>query len=184
MMRKTRLLLAGAAFLLAGPALAAGDHEHGHGMSDDMTQMHQEMEARLADTSAFGAKGDPAQAVRTVKVTASEMRFDVESLAFGVGETVRFVVTNNGEQPHEFTIGDAAYQEHARAMMAHMAEMGIDPASAEHASMHETAGNTVVVPVGETREIVWTFTKAGRFEFSCNLVGHAEVGMVGTITVG
>jgi uncharacterized cupredoxin-like copper-binding protein len=192
MIRKTRNLLAGAglALAMAAPAFAAGDghdHDHGHGttpdMSDEMSKMHHEMEMKMADTLAFGRKGDPAQASRTVTIEATEIRFDLESLEAEVGETIRFVITNNGEQPHEFTIGDAAYQENAREIMAHMTEMGINMVSPEHAAMHTKAGNTVVVPVGETKEIAWIFTKPGAFEFSCNFVGHAEVGMVGTITV-
>lgn len=192
MIRKTRNLLAGAglALAMAAPALAAGDgHEHGHGhgttsgMSDEMAKMHHEMEMKMADTSAFGRKGDPAQASRTVTVEATEIRFDIEALEAEVGETIRFVIVNKGEQPHEFTIGDAGYQETAREIMAHMTEMGMNMVSPEHAATHAQAGNTVVVPVGETKEIVWTFTKPGAFEFSCNFVGHAEVGMVGNITV-
>ncbi len=174
------------AVLLAGPALAAGDgHDHGttSNASGDMAGMHHDMEAKLADTSAFGMKGDPVRASRTVALEASEIKFDVETLQFKAGETVRFVIANKGEQPHEFTIGDAAYQERARQMMAHMAEMGMDLASPEHAAMHASAGNTVILQPGETKEIVWSFTKAGRFEFSCNMIGHSEVGMKGTIEV-
>jgi hypothetical protein len=36
---------------------------------------------------------------------------------------------------------------------------------------------------GETKELVWQFTKPGSFEFACNIPGHAEAGMAGTITV-
>ncbi|NGX99358.1 MAG: hypothetical protein G4V63_30425, partial [Candidatus Afipia apatlaquensis] len=32
-------------------------------------------------------------------------------------------------------------------------------------------------------EIVWKFTKAGQFEYSCLIPGHREAGMVGTIIV-
>ena len=67
--------------------------------------------------------------------------------------------------------------------MAHMSEMGMDMMAPQHLAMHVATGNTVVVSPGETKEIVWTFTKPGTFEFSCNFVGHAEVGMQGTISV-
>ena len=176
------------ASLLTAPVLAAGEgHEHEQGatseMSDDMATMHREMEMKMAETAAFGMKGDPAQAARTVNVEATEMQFDLTKLSVAVGETVRFVIRNLGEQPHEFTIGDAAYQENARAIMAHMSEMGMDMMAPQHLAMHVATGNTVVVSPGETKEIVWTFTKPGTFEFSCNFVGHAEVGMQGTISV-
>jgi uncharacterized cupredoxin-like copper-binding protein len=186
MTRPTTFALAtvGAALLLASPALAAGDgHDHDHGMSGDMARMHDEMEARMADTAAFGMKGDPAKVSRMVKIEASEIRFDIEALQVGRGETIRFVVTNKGEQPHELSIGDEAYHGVARQMMAHLAEMGMDPASDQHAAVHAAAGNTAIVPAGETREVVWAFTQPGSFEFSCNFVGHSEVGMKGRITV-
>lgn len=187
MIRLSRFALAGLslALLLASPVLASGDgHDHGakSDASGEMAGMH-ETEAKLADTSAFGMKGDPARVSRTVTIEATEIRYDTEALQFKAGETIRFVLTNKGEQPHELTIGDAAYQAVARQMMAHMAEMGMDLASPEHASMHASAGNTVIARVGETKEIVWTFTKAGNFEFSCNMIGHSEVGMKGTIMV-
>jgi uncharacterized cupredoxin-like copper-binding protein len=179
--------MAAALGLLAGPAIAAGEgHDHGSmsGMTDDMTAMMAEMDRQMADTSAFGHKGDAAKAARTVDIEAADIRFGTTELSFNVGETVRFVVVNNGEQPHEFTLGDTAYQETARKMMRHMIEMGMDPAAPEHAAMHAPAGNTLTLDAGETKELVWTFTRAGTFEFSCNLIGHSEVGMKGRIVVG
>jgi uncharacterized cupredoxin-like copper-binding protein len=35
----------------------------------------------------------------------------------------------------------------------------------------------------EEGEIVWRFTKAGEFDFSCLIPGHRESGMTGTIIV-
>ena len=32
-------------------------------------------------------------------------------------------------------------------------------------------------------EIVWRFTKAGKFEFGCLIPGHREAGMTGTVIV-
>lgn len=173
------------ALLLAGPVLADGnDHMHDAKSTgaNEMAGM-EKLEAKLSDTSAFGKKGNPARVSKTVTIEATEIKYDTEALQFKLGETVRFILTNKGEQPHELTIGDAAYQEVARQMMTHMAEMGMDLASPEHLTQHASAGNTIVAPVGESRELVWTFTKAGSFEFSCNMPGHAEVGMKGPITV-
>lgn len=172
--------------LLVSPALATGTgHDHGSmpGMSDEMTSVMAKMDRQMADTSAFGHKGESSKATRTIDIEASEIMFNVTALEVSAGETVRFVISNKGEQPHEFTIGDDAYQELARRMMTHMTEMGMDASSTEHAALHESAGNTVTLDVGETKEIVWTFTKAGAFEFSCNIPGHSEVGMKGAVAV-
>ena len=35
----------------------------------------------------------------------------------------------------------------------------------------------------KTNEMVWKFTKAGEFEYSCLIPGHREAGMVGTVVV-
>jgi len=186
---KQTLLAAIAVWALAfSPvAFAAGEHGGhdmaGMNMSADMDKMHEEMEAKLADTSAFGEKGDPAKASKTVKVAGEEIRYDVTSLTLKAGDTITFQFTNKGEQPHEFTIGDAAYQENAKKMMTMMTEMGMDMASPEHAAMHAAAGNTVIVQPGQTKSVTWKFTKPGEFQFACNFVGHSEAGMLGTISV-
>jgi len=39
------------------------------------------------------------------------------------------------------------------------------------------------VSPGKTGEIVWTFNRAGTFEFGCLIAGHFAAGMVGTIVV-
>ena len=39
------------------------------------------------------------------------------------------------------------------------------------------------VPPGQTGEIVWTFNRAGRFEFACLIAGHYQGGMKGIIDV-
>jgi uncharacterized cupredoxin-like copper-binding protein len=36
---------------------------------------------------------------------------------------------------------------------------------------------------GRTGEIVWTFNRAGEFDFACLVAGHYEAGMTGRITV-
>lgn len=183
---RSSLLTTAIVCLLAGPAFAAGTgHDHGSmsGMPDGMAHRMAEMDGQMADTAAFGRKGDASKAGRTVEIEASDIMFNVTSLEFSAGETVRFIVSNKGDQPHEFTIGDGAYQDLARRMMTHMTEMGMDASSAEHAALHESAGNTVTLGVGETKEIVWTFTEAGAFEFSCNIPGHSEAGMKGAIAV-
>jgi uncharacterized cupredoxin-like copper-binding protein len=167
-----------ATLALSPAALAQGGHA-GH----DMGGMHEELAAKLMDTSAFGEKGDPANAARTVKIAGEEIRYDVTALNVQAGETITFAFTNKGEQPHELTIGDTAYLEAAREMMAMMAEMGMDMGSPEHAGMHKMTGNTIMVAPGETGSITWHFTKPGDFFFACNFVGHSEAGMLGTIAV-
>ena len=41
--------------------------------------------------------------------------------------------------------------------------------------------NSVLLEPGKTGEIIWTFSKNIDLEFACNIPGHYESGMVGTI---
>ena len=175
---------------------SAHDHQHGAGaapaatgmpagtdMMADKAAMHEAMESKMADTSAFGRKGDTTKAKRTVNVTMTDNAFDLRSLRVKKGQTVHFVITNKGTLPHEFTIEDAKYGVMARKMMKQMADIGEDTASPEHAAMHGAAGNSATLKAGETKDIVWTFSKPGKFEYACNVPGHSEGGMKGTILV-
>lgn len=131
----------------------------------------------------FGQPGDAKKVSRTVRVVASEIKFDVANLTFKVGETVKFVLVNKGEQDHELTIGDETTQLEHRKMMQDMAQMPGMDMSKMPGHKHSSESMVTVKP-GETKELVWQFTKAGTFEFACNFPGHAEVGMAGKIVVG
>lgn len=121
----------------------------------------------------WGSPGDPSRVTRTVTIVGTEIKFNVTRLSFRKGDTVRFVFVNKGEQPHEFMIADAAEQAEHRKMMAEMSGTSMPAAEA----------NVVDAKPGETKELIWRFTKRGKFQFACNYVGHAEAGMVGTIIV-
>jgi uncharacterized cupredoxin-like copper-binding protein len=151
------MIAASAAFALAaGAAVAHGGAEHG---------------------SAWGHPGSAKDVARTVKLGVSEYAFSEQALSFKSGETVKFVVTNNGKLKHELTIGDAAEQNAHSAEMSKMSDMHHDEMT------HEMPANSIHVGPGETRELIWTFSKAGKLLFACNYPGHADLGMEGKITV-
>lgn len=125
----------------------------------------------------WGSPGDPTKVHRTVRIVATEIKFNVTNLTFSSGETVRFVFVNKGEQPHEFMIADAAEQAEHRKLMSEMS--GTKMTSDNHGDEQ----NVVDARPGESKELIWRFTKKGRFQFACNYVGHAEAGMIGTIDV-
>jgi uncharacterized cupredoxin-like copper-binding protein len=124
----------------------------------------------------FGAPGKATDVDRTIGVRANDISFDPPALQVRAGETVRFIVTNASDVEHEFTLGDARTQGEHRAEMAAMTDM-----EASHA--HGDDANAVFLKGGETREIVWRFAKAGQIEFACNVPGHYESGMKGTIAI-
>jgi uncharacterized cupredoxin-like copper-binding protein len=43
--------------------------------------------------------------------------------------------------------------------------------------------NAIAVKPAETHELVWKFSRAGQVQYDCNIPGHYEMGMKGTITV-
>jgi uncharacterized cupredoxin-like copper-binding protein len=172
----TRLITAAApafvaASLAASAALAAGVHG-----------------------AATGEPGDAAAADRTVQVTMYDNYYEPEQITIEAGETVRFVVTNEGELVHEFNIGTAeTHAEHQDEMMM-MVEHGVleaDKINRDMMSMDMGGGqmmkhddpNSVLLEPGETAEVVWRFPEdAGvDIEFACNVPGHYDAGMQGDI---
>lgn len=120
----------------------------------------------------WGIAGDAKAALRTVTLTMDDqMRFTPSKLSFKQGETVRFVIKNQGKLLHELVIGTPAELKAHAAMMAKFPTMA-----------HEEPYMSHVAP-GNSGGLVWTFNRAGDFEFACLVAGHFEAGMRGTITV-
>lgn len=145
------------------PALAHGaEHKAGARPFD----------ASKVEPTAFGREGNPRKVSRTIQIAmADTMRFTPADFTTKRGETIRFVIRNNGKQLHEMVLGTAqALKEHAE-LMKKFPEM-------EHAD-----ANMAHVKPGATGEIVWQFTNAGQFQFACLLPGHYEAGMVGRLAV-
>jgi uncharacterized cupredoxin-like copper-binding protein len=149
--------------MVANLALASTGGHSGHGNHEP--------------SAATGHPGNAKAVTQTVKLDASEYAFSTTNLAFKAGQTVKFVVTNKGKKKHELTIGTAAEQAAHQAEMEKMAEMNHDEGS------HQMPANSIHVAPGETRELVWTFTRAGQLVFACNYPGHTDLGMRGDITV-
>lgn len=166
-MRKS-LRIAAAGMVAA--ALATGSYAQGtHGGMDHGTMGHGAMDH---GASAAGRPGDPAQASRTIKVTALDtMRFEPGRLTVGSGETVRIEITNAGKVPHELTIGERKVQlEHERMMQNMPGMKHADPSS-------------VTLAPGETKTLVWRFGEPGTVEFGCHAPGHYPAGMVSIVEV-
>lgn len=150
----------------AAPAFASGGEGHSHKGAME----HHEDQADHA--SALGKPGDPAKVNRTVEITMSDtMRFSPSSVAAKKGETIRFVLNNTGKLKHEMVLGSIKELKEHAAMMLKMPEM-------EHAD-----ANMASVESGKTGELIWQFTKSGKFDFACLQPGHFEAGMKGKVVV-
>jgi uncharacterized cupredoxin-like copper-binding protein len=128
-----------------------------------------------------GKPGDPAKVTRTIEVVASDNEFSLKSLQVKDGETVRFVVRNDGLDPHELLIGTtAAHAEHRQMMKAMMEQQ--KKGGHAHANAMDAHDSGVTVAPGKTETFVWTFVRTPNLEFACDIPGHYEDGMHGPIT--
>jgi uncharacterized cupredoxin-like copper-binding protein len=147
-----------------------------------------------AEDHAFGRAGDPEKAARTIQVgmddsmhfvvTASarpdrttdvrmgdEARFAPGDIVVNTGETLRFVVRNDGKAMHEMVVGTMkALKDHAELMRKFPGMEHDEPYMAH-------------VAPGKEGEIVWQFTRAGEFHYACLVPGHLEAGMIARIIV-
>tara|TARA_R110002096_G_scaffold179063_5_gene355995 strand:- start:498 stop:995 length:498 start_codon:yes stop_codon:yes gene_type:complete len=137
-------------------------------------------EVALASPAGHGAGShhtmatSDSDAIRTIEVIARDIEFSTDEIQVKPGETVRFVIRNEGELEHDFTIGDADTQAAHRAEMQAMMSGASDEGEHNH-QVH----NAVMVAPGETTELVWTFGEGESLEFGCNVPGHFEAGMRG-----
>jgi uncharacterized cupredoxin-like copper-binding protein len=127
------------------------------------------------EVDAFGEPGDVNKPSRTVYVVMREdgnkMLYLPDTVAVKRGEQIRFVVDNEGLFNHEFVLGT----EHG--IRSHAAEMS------KHPDMEHHDAHSLQVGVYSRGELLWRFTKAGRFVYACLVPGHLERGMRGTVVV-
>jgi uncharacterized cupredoxin-like copper-binding protein len=155
----TLITIAGLAASLANPALAHGDKA---------------MKASpvVKEQKPWGIAGDLKGVKRTVTLTMDDkMRFTPDSLSFKEGETVRFIVKNQGKLLHEMVIGTRAELDAHAALMEKFPNMAHDEPYMAH------------VDPGKQGGLVWTFNRPGDFEFACLVAGHFAAGMKGRISV-
>jgi len=147
---------------MSGTAIADPGHKPGggHGHAED---------------SAWGQPADPKQPARIVQITMTEsdgkMLFIPDKIEVRKGEQIRFMLRNNAEQDHEFVLATL------EANLKHAEEMKKNP------DMEHDDPNAKRLTSKKTGEILWKFTKAGEFDFSCLIPGHREAGMFGKVIV-
>lgn len=109
------------------------------------------------------------------------MRFTPNTIPVEAGETVRFVVHNDGATAHEFVLGTAQEITVHAALMRDMVAGKVSAVGHQHGT---GAGLALRVEAGKMREVVVTFPKAQTLEIACLIPGHWEAGMRGKIEVG
>jgi uncharacterized cupredoxin-like copper-binding protein len=110
-------------------------------------------------------EGGTAEAVADRTVTFASVDFaytDLDLTGISVGDTIRFEMTNDGSQPHEFEV--------------------LDPSG-------EAVGEVEAIEAGTTGAATVVFEAAGTYEFQCILIDpasgkeHTLLGMSGTFEV-
>lgn len=140
--------------------------------SNDPHENARSPKSRKVVETEFGMSGRPDAVNTTIKVEMNdEMLFKPGVLHIQSGATIRFVITNRGDDLHEMVLGRTEdLKKHAK-LMARFPGMEHDEPYMTH------------VKAGQAGEIIWTFSKAGQFEYGCLIPGHYESGMKGTVYV-
>lgn len=139
-------------------------------------EMHHGSAHHAHESFSAGEPGNPKEPSRVVEVVmgrkGSRMFFRPDVVEVMLGEQIRFVLRNVDQlKDHEFVLATAEEnREHAE-------EMKKSP-DMEH---NDPNGKRLVAK--EKKELFWRFSQPGEFEFSCNIPGHREAGMVGKVIV-
>ncbi len=163
----------GLSFVAAACGSAQDSAESSVAGSPDMSGMPGMPMSPGGHAGGGGMPGRQSEVDATIAVSQLDtLVFDPGSLDVKLGETVEFVVTNEGTVDHEFVLGNAAFQ------AAHENEMaGMD------GSMPTDERGAVSVAPGETKSVIWRFTEPGSLLYGCHVAGHYAAGMMGDITV-
>ena len=118
-----------------------------------------------------GEPGDPKKPAREIVVLMNEMDYTPAVIEVKRGEQVRFVVRNVGTEAHEFLLATTAENlKHGKAMK-------------KNPDMEHDEPNGLRLDAKKSGEILWKFSKAGTFEYSCLIPTHREFGMIGKVIV-
>lgn len=128
--------------------------------------------ALAPEQKPWGIAGNTRNVKRTIDIAmADDMSFTPSVIEVREGDTLRLRLKNRGKELHELVLGTTAEIEAHAAMMKKFPDMEHDDPWMVH------------VPAGQTGDMVWTFSRAGDFDFACLVKDHYELGMAGRIRV-
>ncbi|CAH6806843.1 Copper-binding protein [Vibrio chagasii] len=195
-MKKTLITIA--LTITASTAFAAMDHSAGdhsnmdhsgmdHSMMNSGDMDHSKMNhsmmkggkmdhSMMMNMDGMSEVGMPATGAKPDKVVhvllSDDMKITFKNkVNIEPNDVVQFVVMNTGKVDHEFSIGSSEEQLEHREMMKNMGNHAHD------------SGSTVTVKPGKAKQMLWHFHGDNHVEFACNIPGHAEAGMVKSVTL-
>ncbi len=151
----------------------------GLALATSMVMAHGEDGKKKASATAtrkeqkpWGMAGDAKAVTRTIEIGMDDsMRFTPDLIEVREGETIRLIHRNKGKLLHEFVLGTKKELDEHAALMVKFPNMEHDEPYMAH------------VAPGKRGQIVWTFNRAGEFDFACLIAGHYQAGMVGKVRV-
>lgn len=165
------LVLAATLPLAGGSVFAAGSHSGGHGHGKE-AHAQPRIDYSSVEEHEFGKASDPEKAEKTVTIDMTDkMRFEPGEIRVKAGETVRFVVRNQGKLQHEMVLGTRHSLDHHSKMMQKFPGMEHDEPHMAH------------IEPGKEHVMGWQFTKTGSYHYGCLVPGHFEAGMIGKVIV-
>ena len=186
-----------ASVFLATSALAGSHMGHGGHSSGHMTNSSQQGDGHgkmHSQNASIGTPGKISEVNRNIEITITDNRYSPEAITVKKGETIRFVLKNNGAFVHEFNIAtNQMHKGHRKEMMMMVEHGALEPDKINHArmkmdmgggkTMEHNAPNSVLLEPKKSTEIIWKFDTDAKLEFACNVPGHYESGMVGKISI-
>ncbi|MFQ5555376.1 MAG: plastocyanin/azurin family copper-binding protein [Acidimicrobiia bacterium] len=158
-------------------------HDEGEAAHDESEAAHDEGEEAHDEGGAAHDEGEeahdeaPVDFDREVEVSMTEFAYSPDSISVTSGETVRFVLTNDGVIEHEFRLTtEHAAEEHVASGHEGHAEGG--------EGGHAHGEILILVAPGTTEAINVAFDADADFDImACLIPGHFEAGMYGDLVV-
>ena len=145
-----------------------------------------------ASMNMIGEKGDPNKIDRVVKIKMYDNYYEPNLVKIKKGETIKFIVENLGEMVHEYNIGTKEmhikHQPEMQKLIDHeiitvdkIDRIKMKKMSKMDHSLGHSHANSIMLEPKTSGEIIWKFTKDINLEMACNIPGHYESGMFGSL---
>lgn len=121
------------------------------------------MAATPAASPEAMAQASPSAEPVCVGIVVEEYAVRPQAAALRVNQPYIFAVGNAGKITHEFVIERAGAED--------------EPMEVEVNGEEQESELEDIAP-GMTKELAWTFTEPGRYQFACHVPDHYEAGMV------
>ena len=148
--------------------------------------------AYSASMNMIGEKGDPNKIDRVVSIKMYDNYYEPNIVKIKKGETIKFIVQNLGEMVHEYNIGTKEmhikHQPEMQKLIDHeiitvdkIDRIKMKKMSKMDHSLGHSHANSIMLEPKTSGEIIWKFTKDINLEMACNIPGHYESGMFGSL---